>query len=94
LFWQFVLGEADRRNGYIGTNNEQFVTMTQPHLGNYGTNPAESLPTGVELTHVNLNDGCVEGLRVSALRAFSVQYHPEAAPGPYDSNGLFDESWP
>jgi carbamoyl-phosphate synthase small subunit len=52
---------------------------------------AESLPPGVEVTHVNLNDGCVEGLRVPSLRAFSVQYHPEAAPGPHDSEGLFDQ---
>jgi carbamoyl-phosphate synthase small subunit len=52
---------------------------------------AESLPAGVEVTHVNLNDGCVEGLRVPALRAFSVQYHPEAAPGPHDAQHLFEE---
>ncbi len=50
---------------------------------------AESLPQGVEVTHVNLNDNCVEGLRASALRAFSVQYHPEAAPGPHDARYLF-----
>jgi len=51
----------------------------------------EGLPPEVEITHVNLNDGCVEGLRVPSLRAFSVQYHPEAAPGPHDSYGLFDQ---
>ncbi len=52
---------------------------------------ADSLPPGVEVTHVNLNDGCVEGLRAPSLKAFSVQYHPEAAPGPHDSERLFDE---
>jgi carbamoyl-phosphate synthase small subunit len=52
---------------------------------------AGSLPAGVEITHVNLNDGCVEGLRAGALRAFSVQYHPEASPGPHDANYLFDD---
>ena len=52
---------------------------------------AESLPPGVAVTHVNLNDGCVEGLAAPGLRAFSVQYHPEAAPGPHDALGLFDE---
>ena len=46
---------------------------------------------GAEVTHVNLNDGVVEGLRVERLRAFSVQYHPEAAPGPHDAAYLFDE---
>jgi len=52
---------------------------------------ADSLPPGVEVTHVNLNDYCVEGLRASSLRAFSVQYHPEAAPGPHDARYLFEE---
>jgi carbamoyl-phosphate synthase small subunit len=52
---------------------------------------AESLPAGVEVTHLNLNDGCVEGLRAEQLQAFSVQYHPESAPGPHDSNYLFDD---
>jgi carbamoyl-phosphate synthase small subunit len=52
---------------------------------------ADSLPQGVEVTHVNLNDNCVEGLRVASLRALSVQYHPEAAPGPHDARYLFEE---
>ncbi|MFI0349750.1 glutamine-hydrolyzing carbamoyl-phosphate synthase small subunit [Actinomadura sp. 9N407] len=43
-----------------------------------------------EVTHVNLNDGCVEGLRLIDRPAFSVQYHPEAAAGPHDASGLFD----
>jgi carbamoyl-phosphate synthase small subunit len=46
---------------------------------------------GVELTHVNLNDGTLEGLRHARLRAFSVQYHPEASPGPHDADYLFEE---
>jgi carbamoyl-phosphate synthase small subunit len=45
----------------------------------------------VELTHVNLNDNTLEGLRHQKLGAFSVQYHPEASPGPHDANYLFDE---
>jgi carbamoyl-phosphate synthase small subunit len=45
----------------------------------------------VELTHWNLNDGTLEGLRCLDVAAFSVQYHPEAAPGPHDSRYLFDE---
>ncbi len=52
---------------------------------------ADSLPPHVEVTHVNLNDGCVEGLRVKNLHAFSVQYHPEASPGPHDAAYLFEE---
>jgi carbamoyl-phosphate synthase small subunit len=44
----------------------------------------------VALTHWNLNDGTLEGMRLLDVPAFSVQYHPEAAPGPHDSAGLFD----
>ena len=51
---------------------------------------ADTLPSGVDLTHVNLNDGVCEGLAVTAARAFSVQHHPEAGPGPHDSAHLFD----
>ena len=45
---------------------------------------------GAELTHVNLNDGVVEGFRVASTRAFGVQHHPEAGPGPHDAAYLFD----
>ncbi|MGV3503962.1 MAG: glutamine-hydrolyzing carbamoyl-phosphate synthase small subunit [Adhaeribacter sp.] len=45
----------------------------------------------VEITHINLNDGTVEGIRVKGKKAFSVQYHPEASPGPHDSHYLFDD---
>lgn len=46
---------------------------------------ADSLPAEVEVTHINLNDGCVEGMRHRTLPVISVQYHPEAAPGPHDA---------
>ena len=48
-----------------------------------------SLGGQAKITHVNLNDGTVEGLAVPSLRCFSVQYHPEASPGPHDSRYLF-----
>ncbi len=45
----------------------------------------------VEITHMNLNDNTLEGFRCKKVPAFCVQYHPEASPGPHDSNYLFDE---
>jgi carbamoyl-phosphate synthase small subunit len=45
----------------------------------------------VQISHINLNDHSVEGIRVPAYNAFSVQYHPEAGPGPHDSHYLFDD---
>jgi carbamoyl-phosphate synthase small subunit len=45
----------------------------------------------IEVTHINLNDGTLEGFRHNSLPAFSVQYHPESAPGPHDSRYLFHQ---
>jgi carbamoyl-phosphate synthase small subunit len=49
-----------------------------------------TLPPGASSTHVHLNDGTSEGLAVPSVRAFSVQYHPEAAAGPHDALYMFD----
>ena len=51
---------------------------------------ADARASGIELTHVNLNDHTVEGIRSLDVPAFGVQYHPEASPGPHDSRYLFD----
>jgi len=47
--------------------------------------------TNVTVTHLHLNDQTIMGIRLKNKKAFSVQYHPEASPGPHDSNYLFDE---
>ena len=47
--------------------------------------------TTIEITHINLNDHTIEGIRIKNKPIFSVQYHPEACPGPLDSRYLFDD---
>ena len=59
------------------------------HNHNFAVDPDSINANEVELTHVDLNDQTLEGLRHRTLPLFSVQYHPEAAPGPHDSNYLF-----
>ncbi len=63
---------------------------TQNH--GFGVDPeAVRKHTNVEITHLNLNDNSIEGIRLIDKPAFSVQYHPEATPGPHDSRYLFDD---
>ena len=63
---------------------------TQNH--GFGVDPeAVRKADHIEITHVNLNDDSIEGIRVKGKPAFSVQYHPEATPGPFDSRYLFDD---
>ena len=81
--------------GHRGGNQPVQVATTsavQISTHNHGfAVDADSLPQGIDQTHVNLNDNCCEGLAAQEHRAFSVQYHPESAPGPHDSGVLFDE---
>jgi len=63
---------------------------TQNH--GFGVDPEDIKNNNqVEVTHLNLNDGSIEGIRIVGKPAFSVQYHPEATPGPHDSRYLFDQ---
>lgn len=65
------------------------VEITSQNHG-FCVDPESLDPNDVEITHINLNDGSLEGMRHKKYRAFSVQYHPEHAPGPHDSMYLFN----
>ena len=63
------------------------VHITSQNHGYY----VATLPENMEITHVSMNDGTVEGMKHKELPIFSVQFHPEACPGPKDSEYIFDE---
>jgi carbamoyl-phosphate synthase small subunit len=71
---------------HVPTNSVEITSQNH----NYAVDP-DSLDRAVEITHVNLNDGVCEGLRVTGEPVFSVQHHPEAGPGPHDASYLFGE---
>ena len=66
------------------------IALTSQNHG-YTVNPESVEGTDMEITHIALNDGTVEGLKHKIFDAFTVQYHPEASPGPEDANYLFDQ---
>jgi carbamoyl-phosphate synthase small subunit len=72
-------------------NNATGKVEITAHNHNYAVDPDSINANEVELTHVDLNDQTLEGMRHRTLPLFTVQYHPEAAPGPHDSNYLFHD---
>ncbi len=80
--------------GHHGGNHPVQQTQTgkveiTAHNHNFAVDPDSMKQSDVDLTHVDLNDNTLEGLRHRSLPLFSVQYHPEASPGPHDSHYLF-----
>ena len=83
-------GVADDSTNLIGKNGKVISFGFAPHLG-FSVDPKLFDRPELELTHVNLNDGTVEGFRHRELPVTSVQYHPKASPGPHDSHYLFGD---
>jgi carbamoyl-phosphate synthase small subunit len=81
----------DRRTGRVEVTSHNHGFAVDPGAWPRDADAAETSFGRVELTHWNLNDGTLEGLRCLDVPALSVQYHPEAAPGPHDARYLFDE---
>jgi carbamoyl-phosphate synthase small subunit len=81
----------DRRTGRVHVTSHNHGFAVDPGgMGEWRAGTPVQTPYGlVEVSHVDLNDDVVEGLNLLNARAFSVQYHPEAAPGPHDATGLF-----
>ena len=84
--------------GHRGGNQPvKNLRMNRVHISaqnhGYAVDPASLEGTPLVITHTNVNDDTVEGLRHTSLPIFSVQYHPEAAPGPDDNMYLFDGFW-
>ncbi|QJD94944.1 glutamine-hydrolyzing carbamoyl-phosphate synthase small subunit [Mucilaginibacter robiniae] len=84
-------------NGHRGLNHpvknviKDHCEVTSQNHGFGVVQDAVRASDKVEITHVNLNDQSIEGIRVKDKKAFSVQYHPESSPGPHDSRYLFDD---
>lgn len=85
-------------NGHRGINHPvknlrtgRSEITSQNHGFGVSPDAIEANKDKIEITHMNLNDNTIEGIHVKNTKAFSVQYHPEASPGPHDSRYLFDE---
>ena len=85
--FKLKFGHRGANHPVMNLLNKSIEITSQNH--GFAVDPASLDPSKVEITHVNLNDGTNEGFRHRHLPVYSVQYHPEASPGPHDSDYLF-----
>ena len=86
--FKLKFGHHGANQPVLDLNNKRVIITSQNHC--YAVDP-ESLPPEVKVSHINLNDKTVAGISLPKQKAFSVQYHPEACPGPRDAQDHFDQ---
>lgn len=87
--YKLKYGHRGGNHGVYDKDTDKSHITSQNH--GYAVKAESVILKGMEITHINLNDGTVEGMKHRSLPVFSVQYHPEASPGPNDSSYLFDK---
>lgn len=86
--FKMMYGHRGGNHGVFDKDTGRSYITSQNH--GYAVNPQSIMLKGMETTHINLNDNTVEGMKHQKLPIFSVQFHPEASPGPQDTDYLFD----
>lgn len=87
--YKLKFGHRGGNHGVYDKNTNKAYITSQNH--GYSVKAESVILKGMDITHINLNDGTVEGMKHNHLPIFSVQFHPEASPGPRDTAYLFDE---
>ena len=86
--FKLKFGHRGENQPVMDTTTGKVEISSQNH--GFAIQPGSINDSSTVITHINLNDGTIEGLSSEKLKAFSVQYHPESSPGPHDTDYLFD----